>query len=160
MFGKVLKSGFGVEPPPDVQNAVTNRQNLSRAQSRDQTPLNLAICSRNYKVAMKLVEAGADVKIPDHFSLSPLHTASVMGKKDLVMLLLAKGASVRAQDRNGHTPEQLAEMNGYSEIASCIRSHMHSALIQVFAISSYMLSITYYNGRTQFIYTVACIIFP
>ena len=51
-----------------------------------------------------LLEAGADIEKPGRDGLHPMHNAVAMGHKQIVALLIRKGAMVNSKDRLGRTP--------------------------------------------------------
>ena len=54
---------------------------------------------------------------------TPLHFAVYYGHKEIVELLIAKGAEVNAKDKNGWTPLHLAVDGGHTETADLLRKH-------------------------------------
>jgi len=60
------------------------------------------------EVAQLLLEHGADVRVGDEYTETPLHRASEMGRAEVVQLLLGHGADVMAQDVHGRTPLHVA----------------------------------------------------
>jgi len=46
-----------------------------------------------------------------------------LGHRDVVYLLLAKGANVNAKDNNARTPLSIAKDKGYEKIAELLRKH-------------------------------------
>ena len=60
----------------------------------------------------------ADVNAKASDGLTPLHLAASNDKKDVVELLLAKGA-----DNKGETPLHLAVDNGKQDVAELLRQH-------------------------------------
>lgn len=60
--------------------------------------------------------------LTDHtLGSTPLHFAAANGHAQVVQILLASGATPDKQDKNGLTPEDLAEMSGYNEVVHTIR---------------------------------------
>jgi ankyrin repeat protein len=54
---------------------------------------------------------------------TPLHSAAEEGHKDLVELLITKGANVNAKDEDGVTPLQYAKIEGHTGIVELLRKH-------------------------------------
>ena len=52
---------------------------------------------------------------------TPLHVAAATGKAQVVDLLLQAKASPTAVDKNGRTPEWLAEQRGHTDLAARLR---------------------------------------
>jgi hypothetical protein len=57
------------------------------------------------------------------FGRTPLHTAVLIGNKDIVELLIAKGANVNARDNMDETPLTYAFDRGHTELADLLRKH-------------------------------------
>lgn len=80
-------------------------------------PIHQAILNRQDMIAKMLLEAGALVNVTQAEGLSPLHLAASQGNIELIILLLEAGAEVKQQSREGKTAGDLAEENGWREIA-------------------------------------------
>jgi ankyrin repeat protein len=57
------------------------------------------------------------------WGVTPLHWAARKGYKEVVELLIAKGADLNAKTKNGNTALDLAIQYNQSEIADLIRKH-------------------------------------
>jgi ankyrin repeat protein len=53
-----------------------------------------------------------------------LHLACAYGQKDVVKALLEEKADARAEDTDGNAPLDVAEANGYDEIAELLASQL------------------------------------
>ena len=85
-------------------------------------PLWEAAMNGNIKAVKQHLAAGTDVDTRDDVNgWTPLHFAAVDGHKEVAELLITKGASVNAKDKDGRTPLDLAKP--YPEIADLIRKH-------------------------------------
>lgn len=61
-----------------------------------------------------LIQNGADVNAKDTFrSWTPIHYAAFEDRKDVIRLLIEKGASVSARDDRGVTASEIADEQGY-----------------------------------------------
>ena len=61
---------------------------------------------------------GGDAKFPD--GMTPLHAAALNDQRDLVLLLIEKGADVNAKTRNGWTPSDVAARWGHKDIVALL----------------------------------------
>ncbi|EJT49607.1 hypothetical protein A1Q1_01236 [Trichosporon asahii var. asahii CBS 2479] len=102
-------------------------------------PIHAASSGGSVGVVRMLLDRGADVnapRLPRRYSgdtkrsgapavgtagSTPLHFAAANGHAQVVQILLASGAVPDKQDKNGLTPEDLAEMSGYNEVVHTIR---------------------------------------
>lgn len=71
-----------------------------------ETPLMIAVFLHDNDVAKKLIDHGASVNNPKNWS--PLHYAAAAGNKEMVKLLISKGAEVNARTLRGITPLYMA----------------------------------------------------
>ncbi|BEJ17627.1 hypothetical protein CspHIS471_0610280 [Cutaneotrichosporon sp. HIS471] len=107
-------------------------------------PLHAACSSGSVSVVRMLIDRGADVnapRLPRRYSdngkrgnnapavgtvgSTPLHFAAANGHIAVVQILLGCGAVADKPDKNGMTPEDLADMSGYTEIVHAIRVWSH-----------------------------------
>jgi len=54
---------------------------------------------------------------------TPLHEACSTGQKDVVELLIAKGADMNAKNNKGQAALSLAKEQGHEEIVELLRKH-------------------------------------
>ncbi len=71
---------------------------------RGDYPLNIAAVYGPAEMVTLLLDAGADIEMPDRNGLHPLHNAAISGRMDIVALLLKRGAVVNSRDKQGRTP--------------------------------------------------------
>src|SRR5262245_39039936 len=62
-------------------------------------PINVAAAFGPAEMVVVLLEAGADIEQPGRDGLHPLHNAVLSGRRDIVALLLHKGAAVDAKEK-------------------------------------------------------------
>ena len=91
----------------DISSALM-MPNLNVKNSRDQTPLSLAIQSGQHSVAQMLINAGASVNIVDANGLSLLHQSIINGDEDNARFLLDHGADINLLTPDGEHCLQLA----------------------------------------------------
>lgn len=108
---------------PDT--AVVLIQNGAEVDTREDgigdTPLHHAAMRGKERVALALLDHGADVNAVNVFEMTPLHEAAVGGHAELVKALIARGADVNVKDGQGRTPLERAEEQEESEAAQVIR---------------------------------------
>jgi hypothetical protein len=68
------------------------------------TPLQVALLPGNEATARLLLERGADPLVRAERGFAPIHEAAFLGRRDLVDLLLAKGADIDSRANDGVTP--------------------------------------------------------
>ncbi|MCA9795600.1 MAG: ankyrin repeat domain-containing protein, partial [Candidatus Eremiobacteraeota bacterium] len=94
--------------------------------SRGAPPLLLALRQINSpdpehpfrKLALVMIDKGADVKAQDKRGFTALHHAAGMGDVELVKLLLAKGASKEVSNEDGKTPLDMATGEAQAYLAA------------------------------------------
>jgi len=97
----VLVVGCSKPPPPDIS-------------------IYDAAWKGNIEAIKQHLAAGTDVDVKDDkHGLTPLHGAAIHGHKEIVELLIAKGAEVNAKTNDGETPLVYAK----GEIANLLRKH-------------------------------------
>jgi ankyrin repeat protein len=77
----------------------------------------------NIKATKQAIADGADVNAEDPFKglrRTPLHRAAYYGHKEIVVLLIAKGANLNVKDDRGRTPLHWAAYHGRKEIAELL----------------------------------------
>ena len=72
-------------------------------------------------MARYLISVGAQLNMPGASSLTPLHWAAGWGNLETVVVLVKAGASTKALNEFGLTPEQVAKEHNKNEIAAYLR---------------------------------------
>ena len=70
----------------------------------------------------RMIKAGADVNAKNNLGGTPLHEAAASGHKEIVEVLITKGANVNV-NIGGWTSLHLAVDEGHTEIAELLRKH-------------------------------------
>ena len=81
------------------------------------TPLHIAIMSRERNYARALMNQGADLNIKNKVELSPLHIAAFLNDEEAAKDLLAKGAEIDIKGNSGYTPLHIASLMNNIEVA-------------------------------------------
>lgn len=80
------------------------------------TPLHIAIMSRDKEYIRALVRYGADPNIKSNIELTPLHLAAFLNDSETTRALLDKGAEVDIKGNSGFTPLHIASMMNNLEV--------------------------------------------
>lgn len=86
----------------------------------EETPLTLAATDGKLRMAELLLEAGADVDLPDIGDRTPLYFAAQNGHPDIARLLVEHRADPRAISELGLTPFLIAAYHGHVEIVKLL----------------------------------------
>jgi hypothetical protein len=80
------------------------------------TPLHIAVMSREKEYVRALISQGANPDIMNDIELSPLHLAAFLNDSETVRDLLGKGAEVDIRGNSGYTPLHIASMMNNIEV--------------------------------------------
>ncbi len=83
-------------------------------------PLHSAAAADQTRIALALIEHGADVHARQQGGFTPLHAAAQNGNIELVRALLEHGADPAAQTDKGKTAEEMAREAGKGEAADVL----------------------------------------
>lgn len=72
--------------------------------------------SESLPTVMLLLDAKANIEAPDQNGWTALHIAASKGNKELVSLLLSRGAQVNATTTANQTPILMAACNGHTQV--------------------------------------------
>ena len=81
---------------------------VNLASSEGVTSLHLCAFAGNPRCVRLLLALGANPSAGDNDNWTPIHAASVQGLNDILVMLACSGASLRAKDRQGRTPSDVA----------------------------------------------------
>jgi ankyrin repeat protein len=81
-----------------------NQKTPTARPGRGETALHLAIGQAHADAALLLIDAGANINIPDEAGDTPLHVAAVNNLPTVIQVLLDRGADINAKDQDGDTP--------------------------------------------------------
>ncbi|KAG7171626.1 Transient receptor potential cation channel subfamily A member 1-like 5 [Homarus americanus] len=92
------------------------------------TPLHQAAKEGRIDICTMLLEhADIDVKAKNKIGMTPLHLAAHENHKNVIQLLMNKGANCNTQDRNFHLPLHYAAQKGFPESCEVLLSNIKSA---------------------------------
>ena len=109
-----------------VHELMEGEPSLVNAYSDDGYPaLGLAIFFRQPAIARELIERGADVNAAARNSqkVAPIHAAASVGDREMVRLLLERGADANARQERGFMALQTAALHGDIEMAAMLIRH-------------------------------------
>jgi cytohesin len=125
-----VKTGYYYNKRTAAELAMEENHNelvrLLIVKGADISALHFAIHMKDYAKAKSLIEAGADINKRIGKLGMPLHLAATSGQKDVVELLIAKGADVNVNARDSNesdTPLDLAKEHGHIEIVELLKKH-------------------------------------
>lgn len=97
---ETIKSELGtfVIEEPKFEQAI-NRVETDFVEIDGATSLILACLAGNGAIVRRLLQSGVDVVASDKMGMTPLHAAAVAGYRDIVELLIAKGAKPEAKNK-------------------------------------------------------------
>ena len=102
-----------------LQTLIQNSPDLINGPAEGESPLYTAAGAGRLRVAMFLLDNGANVNKLSA-GRTPLHNAVQFGHKAMVELLLQRGANVDAKDGTGGTALHLAAQSGFLSIAEVL----------------------------------------
>ena len=76
------------------------------------TSLHRACLMGDWSICYLLVEAGADINVPNDNGETPLHYACLRGNASVVHLLVQRGGNLNAVDRHGKGPAHFVVQTG------------------------------------------------
>ncbi len=110
------------------------------------TALMFAAVAGHGDVARTLIEAGARVNATASDGATALMAATLGRQARMVRLLLASGAKAGRRSGSGATALQIAEQNGFGEIADMLRPYMGPPSEQVAEVQSLLTRLGYAPG--------------
>ncbi|XP_056684537.1 uncharacterized protein [Spinacia oleracea] len=117
---------FGEQKAKEILGAKDSkgRTILHIAASEGYTPLHHAVVEGHFMTSSFLLDHGADPNVTSNAGLTPLHYAAKIGKKDLVKLLITKGAEVDAPSSSAKgTPLRFATAYSMKEAVKILLEH-------------------------------------
>ena len=119
-FGLVLKSGWGKDPPENVQKNI-NEMGATFPDTQSQTVLHVASKSASLEIVDLLINYKADVNANDMDGFTPLHLAAMHGNIQVVKKLVETNADVNLKV-DGKDAADLARMNEETEIEEYLKT--------------------------------------
>ncbi|KAL2678527.1 hypothetical protein Neosp_009275 [[Neocosmospora] mangrovei] len=96
---------------------------INSKDEKGQTALHIAVERDLKKVAIELLNAGAQTTVADNTNDHPLHIACYLGNLQLVKELLAKNANIEARGEYDYTPLGLACQRGHVDVVELLLNH-------------------------------------
>ena len=162
-FGRVLKSGWGKDPPEKTIDKILKGYDAIFKEITDVTLLHIASKNNSTEIIDLLVKCGADVNALDSEGFSPLHVAAIHGYIKVVKKLVDLKADGSQATAAGKEAADLAHLNEETEIEEYLRSKVASSHrterkeVEQDVTYAYVLSdaYSYSFGSSQYIYSLS-----
>ena len=118
-FGRVLKSGWGKDPPEDIRKSI-GEMDSTFPDTQSRTVLHVASTSASPEIVDLLVKYKADINAYDADGFTPLHLAAMYGNIQVVKKLVETNADVNLKV-DGKDAADLARMNKETEIEEYLK---------------------------------------
>ena len=90
---------------------------LNATDNYGNTPLHIAVMSRERNYARSLMNVGAELNIKNNVDLSPMHISAFLNDEEAAKALIAKGAEINIKGNSGYTPLHIASLMNNLEVA-------------------------------------------
>ncbi|XP_013385813.1 ankyrin-3-like [Lingula anatina] len=134
-YGRVLKSGWGQDPPEDTKTKINEEHSTIREDAqKDMSALHCAVMEEQLIAVQKLVELGADVDARDAYKLTPLHLACMRGNVPIVKELLKANANFQVFDEDRKSPSDVARDNNHKVVVELLAKKESAGLVERFIL--------------------------
>jgi ankyrin repeat protein len=105
-----------------ISKLETNGISINETDNYGNTPLHIAIMSRDRKYARSLMNQGANLNLKNKVELTPLHLAAILNDAEAANDLFGKGAEINIMGNTGYTPLHIASLMNNIEVAKILLS--------------------------------------
>jgi len=116
----LMVAGLGCQKKESDSESIRINPSKARGEELRRTLLHLA---PNGKMAKRLINEGADVNAKVSFGMTPLHTAVIADRRDVVEVLVARRAEINAKSYRGQTPLFWAVTKDRKDMAEWLIAH-------------------------------------
>ncbi|XP_076006180.1 ankyrin repeat and SOCS box protein 15b isoform X3 [Genypterus blacodes] len=109
--------------PENVRNLLQHGASPHNTNSRNESPLLIAVRQRSYDLVSILIMGGANVEQLCRTKWTATHEAAKVGCPEILMLLLRHGGGATARDGHGVTPLGIAAEHGNAEALDILIQH-------------------------------------
>ena len=92
------------------------RASLAAANGSCVAPIHSAVAAKDFSIARRLLDHGADVNAKQHGGYTPLHSAGLHGDLPMAELLLSYGADRSIRSDEGKTAYDMAQEKGHTAL--------------------------------------------
>ena len=129
IFAEGVSAGMGGKGG----QACTSLNRRGHAGVGEWQPLVWAAKDNNLQVAAQLLDTGTDVNLQEPMEdkgssgYAALHWAAMRGFKEMLTMLIKRGANLELQDKHGNTALMLASKKGNKEVVTLLSRKRHNA---------------------------------
>lgn len=100
-----------------ISTLMSSGVSINETDNFGNTPLHIAIMSRETDYARSLINQGAELNINNKVGLAPLHIAAFLAEDMVATALLEKGANFNLRGASGYTPLHIASLMNSTLVA-------------------------------------------
>jgi ankyrin repeat protein len=116
-------SSASAKAPADKSDPPTRKEDVNRRNPDGSTPLQWAVYSGDVVETKRLLRAGANVALANHYGATPMSLAAEVGNTEMLKLLLEAGANADSPNPDGQTALLAVARTGNVAAAQLLLDH-------------------------------------